>query len=133
VPSCFDFSVPIESSNSGVHSNHSLAIPGPSTSPHPPTPTPTFVDPPIPSASGFTVDQMSAWNLLALNYSHEQLRCHKWEWVEKSNSFLPRYTFQRMLKITDIWTKYTSGLNGFLSVQDLDEGWAARWRTGMKR
>ncbi|KAF7372566.1 hypothetical protein MVEN_00119200 [Mycena venus] len=53
MPALFDFSVPIESSASGADLNHSLAIPGLSTSPHSPasTPTPSFVDPPIPSAS----------------------------------------------------------------------------------
>jgi hypothetical protein len=107
------------------------AIPGPSTTlpSSVSVPTPSSFDPPIPSASGFTITQTSAWNTLALQYSDQRLRRHQWEWVEKTSSFLPRYTFQPIPKTTDAWTEWTTGLNGFLSIRELDEGWGARWRS----
>jgi hypothetical protein len=52
------------------------------------------------------------------------------EWITSgrdANSYLPFYTFQTPSKVTDIWTEYTSGLNGFLPVRDLEDTWGARW------
>ncbi|KAK7028398.1 hypothetical protein R3P38DRAFT_923774 [Favolaschia claudopus] len=99
------------------------------TSP-PTTISSSFLDPPITTTSGHTATQISAWNTLAIKYSDQRLRRHQWDWVEKTNSFLPRYTFQRVLKITDIWTEWIEGIGGFLSIRDLNNTWAARWRTG---
>ncbi|KAK6974833.1 hypothetical protein R3P38DRAFT_3479541 [Favolaschia claudopus] len=90
----------------------------------------SLLNPPIATASGHTTAQISAWNVLALKYSDQRLRRHQWDWVEKTSSFLPRYTFQRVLKITDIWTEWIEGIGGFLSVRDMNDTWAARWRTG---
>ena len=45
-----------------------------------------------------------------------------------SNDYLPFYAFQPVSVITDIWTEWSSGLNGFLAVRDLEETWGARWR-----
>ncbi|KAK7056117.1 hypothetical protein R3P38DRAFT_1377096 [Favolaschia claudopus] len=90
----------------------------------------SLLNPPIATASGHTAAQISAWNVLALKYSDQRLRRHQWDWVEKTSSFLPRYTFPRVLKITDIWTEWIEGIGGFLSVRDMNDTWAARWRTG---
>lgn len=93
-----------------------------------PSPSPLGLFPPLATSSGFTVAQMSAWNVLALKYSLDRLKRHQWDWVEKTETFLPKYTFQPVLKITDVWTEWASGLNGFLSVRELNEGWNAKWK-----
>jgi hypothetical protein len=38
-----------------------------------------------------------------------------------TSSFLPRYTFEPIPKITNTWTEWTIGLNGFLSIREPDE------------
>ncbi|KAJ7935010.1 hypothetical protein B0H13DRAFT_1854717 [Mycena leptocephala] len=83
-------SMPFESSNNPLDSRPPPAIPRPSTALPSPAPTLSSVDPLIPSTSGFTVTQISAWNVLAQRYSAERLRRHQWDWVEKTGSFLPR-------------------------------------------
>lgn len=104
-----------------------------------PTPalTPTTHTPSVSSSilgqSGFSITQTAAWNLLALRYSETRLRRHQWEWIPKTNSFLPHYTFQPVPKITDIWIEWASGLNGFLSVRELNEGWNAKWKRDAQR
>lgn len=79
-----------------------------------------------------SVSQLAAWSLLALQYSEARLRRHQWEWIEKTNTFLPHYAFQPVKKITDIWTEWASGLNGFLSVRELTEGWNAKWKRDLR-
>ncbi|KAJ7168642.1 hypothetical protein C8R46DRAFT_1033850 [Mycena filopes] len=86
----------------------------------------SLTPPTIAGAGGFSVSQTAAWNLLALTYTDVGLD-------RKSNSFLPHYTFQPVPKITDIWTEWAAGLNGYLSVRELNEGWNAKWKHDLQR
>ncbi|KAJ7749846.1 hypothetical protein DFH07DRAFT_961631 [Mycena maculata] len=89
-----------------------------------------------PSASqpaSSSVEQTAAWNLLSLRYTDARLRRHTWDWIEAMNSFLPKYDFQPVKKITDIWTEWATGLNGFLSIRELEEGWNSRWKRDSRK
>ncbi|KAJ6540767.1 hypothetical protein B0H19DRAFT_1078165 [Mycena capillaripes] len=77
--------------------------------------------------------QLAAWKTLADKYGDERLRRHQWEWLTsgpKPNTYLPYYQYQPVSKITDVWTEWTIGVNGFLPTRELDEGWGDRpcWR-----
>jgi hypothetical protein len=71
----------------------------------PSTPSAAILTSTTRTGSSFSVAQTAAWNLLALRYTDARLRRHQWDWVEKTNSFLPKYTFQPVPRITDIWTE----------------------------
>jgi hypothetical protein len=49
-----------------------------------------------------------------------------WSW--EGEKWLPRYTYQTVQKISDIWEEWSYGLNGYLSTRELEEGWGAKWR-----
>ncbi|KAK7043502.1 hypothetical protein R3P38DRAFT_3259576 [Favolaschia claudopus] len=68
--------------------------------------------------------QIAAWQALAHRFGDARLRAHQWEWLTsgpKPNSYLPYYSYQPVPKISDIWTEWTTGLNGFLSTRELEE------------
>ncbi|KAF8195181.1 hypothetical protein K438DRAFT_2126985 [Mycena galopus ATCC 62051] len=97
-----------------------------------------FLEPPaaiLASSTNANTDavatQLDAWNKLAARFGGERLRRHQWEWItigKDANSYMEFYTFQHVSKITDIWTEWASGLNGFLAIRDMEETWVARWR-----
>ncbi|KAK7048472.1 hypothetical protein R3P38DRAFT_2687704 [Favolaschia claudopus] len=76
--------------------------------------------------------QIAAWKALAQKFGDARLRTHQWEWLTsgpKPNSYLPYYTYQPVSKISDIWTEWTIGLNGFLSARELEESFSRpSWR-----
>lgn len=41
---------------------------------------------------------------------------------------MPRYTYQPVNTICELWEEWSKGLNGFLSTRELEEGWGAKWR-----
>lgn len=43
---------------------------------------------------------------------------------------MPHYHFQQLTCICDIWTEWSTGLNGCLPVQHLNKGWGAKWQLG---
>ncbi|KAK7049044.1 hypothetical protein R3P38DRAFT_3620573 [Favolaschia claudopus] len=76
--------------------------------------------------------RVAAWQALVHRFGDARLRNHQWEWLTagpKPNSYLPYYTYQPVPKITDIWTEWTIGLNGFLSTRELEETFSRpSWR-----
>jgi hypothetical protein len=66
------------------------------------------------------------WAALLTKYGRDKLDAHEWEW--KSGDWLPRYRYQPVEVITDIWTEYVDGLNGHLSTRELKDRWGAKWR-----
>ncbi|KAG1874884.1 hypothetical protein F4604DRAFT_1925037 [Suillus subluteus] len=66
------------------------------------------------------------WAALLTKYGRDKLDTHKWKW--KNGDWLPRYRYQPVDAIMDIWTKYVDGLNGHLSMQELKDRWGAKWR-----
>jgi hypothetical protein len=72
---------------------------------------------------------------MANKYGDTRLRRHRWEWLSsgsKANSYLPYYEYQPASRITDIWEEWTTGLNGFLSTRELEEGWGPSWRRNQR-
>jgi Transcriptional activator of glycolytic enzymes len=66
------------------------------------------------------------WALLVAKFSDSQLRRHQWEWT--GGDWLPYYRYKPVAQISDIWLEWSDGVEGFLSVRALTEGWGARWR-----
>jgi hypothetical protein len=66
------------------------------------------------------------WAALLVKYGREKLDAHEWEW--RNGDWLPRYRYQPVDAITDIWTEYVDGLNGCLSTRELKDRWGAKWR-----
>lgn len=82
-----------------------------------------------------TEAQLRAWKSLEARlvlYRETSLRRHNWEWIPNSETWLPYYVHQEPTKITDYWSEWTEGLNGFLPVRVLDEVWGAKWRRNNK-
>ena len=44
--------------------------------------------------------------------------------------YMPFYHFQSVSQICDIWMEWSIGLNGYLPISNLNEGWGARWWRG---
>jgi hypothetical protein len=55
-----------------------------------------------------------------------QLYRHKWEWT--NGTWLPYYRYLPVHSITDVWTEWSSGLDGHLPVRELEEQWGPKWR-----
>jgi hypothetical protein len=53
----------------------------------------------------------------------------KYDWSYEMD-YMPFYCFQQVSQICNIWTECSTGLNGFLPVWNLNEGWGARWQQG---
>ena len=71
--------------------------------------------------------QHSNWGALVAKYGEQRLRHHPlWSW--EGERFLPRYTYQPVNTICEIWEEWSSGMNGFLSTRELEEGWGPKWR-----
>jgi hypothetical protein len=72
--------------------------------------------------------QRKVWAALVAQFGDVKLRRHTPEWVEHLHTWLPFYQFQPVFKITDIWKEYDEGLNGYISVRDLNTIWGAKWK-----
>jgi hypothetical protein len=70
--------------------------------------------------------KVQKWALIAAKYGDARLRKHLWDFVD--NEYLPHYNFHPLARIADIWAEWTDGIDGHMSVRQLDEGWGARWR-----
>ncbi|KAF8066900.1 hypothetical protein FPV67DRAFT_1768709 [Lyophyllum atratum] len=73
-----------------------------------------------------------AWRRLIVRYTEECLLKHKWKWIPESECWLPVYEYATVKKVTDIWAEHVEGLNGHLSVRELNEGWGAKWKGNIK-
>lgn len=70
--------------------------------------------------------KLAKWNLILAKIGPDRANAHQWDW--EANNYLPRYEYQPIDSITDIWDEWASGLNGFMSIRDMTEMWGARWR-----
>ncbi|PPR01349.1 hypothetical protein CVT26_015407 [Gymnopilus dilepis] len=77
--------------------------------------------------------QIESIRKLVIKYGVEKISHHQFEWIKTVRSTpderLPIYEFNRNVKtIQELWDEWTVGLNGCLSIRQLDDGWDARWR-----
>ncbi|KAF5377311.1 hypothetical protein D9615_006350 [Tricholomella constricta] len=83
--------------------------------------------------------QLAALEILEKKYGAERLRHHTFEWrrarsQKQSDEWLPFYLYWKppgkdnSPSIEEIWNEWTVGMDGQLSVRDLNTGWDARWR-----
>lgn len=71
------------------------------------------------------------WTALLEQFGATHVNNHDWDWED--GDFLPRYEYQSVSRITDIWVEWASGLNGFIPVRDLTEKWGPKWRRNLPR
>ena len=77
--------------------------------------------------------QIKAIQNLLQKYGRDRVQNHQFEWITYSSGsvadeWLPMYTYKMGISIWDIWEEWTNGLDGHLSVRQLNDGWDARWR-----
>jgi len=102
--------------------------------------SPTFQPPPCPLlpsapsaaqyADTITESKHLKWAAITQKFN-QQASTHEWDWQD--GDYLPRYEYQPLTCITDVWTEWASGLNGYIPVRDLMERWGARWRRNLPR
>lgn len=77
---------------------------------------------------------------LETKFSSDRLAKHQFEWIRSStesqgDEWRPIYFYWKPVEknasptIEEIWTEYVYGMNGHLSVRELNTGWNARWRS----
>jgi hypothetical protein len=71
--------------------------------------------------------KVAQWKVLTDKFDETRMRKHNWEY---GTAYMPLYRFQPISRISDIWTEWSTGLNGYLPVRNLNEQWGARWRRG---
>ena len=89
-----------------------------------------FTPPAPPPATSPDVDdgrKLAQWKALTDRIDEVHLWKHEW-WYEAD--YVPHYHFQQLTYICDIWTEWSTGLNGFLPLWHLNEGWGAKWQQG---
>jgi hypothetical protein len=69
-----------------------------------------------------------AWHALVQQFGEVRIRKHQWEWVTSSQTWLPHYRFKTVQKISQIWNEYSDGLDGCLSVRELNATWGPKWK-----
>jgi hypothetical protein len=82
----------------------------------------------MPSLVLGTEAQRLAWTALVTRFGEAKIQNHNPEWIDGLQTWLPHYQFQAISKITDIWTEYNEGLNGFLAVRELNAVWGPKWK-----
>ncbi|KAJ3925464.1 MAG: hypothetical protein NXY57DRAFT_63592 [Lentinula lateritia] len=89
------------------------------------TPT-TFV-----SLSGTPVDlpEQQSKKELIQRYGIARYAKHEpWAWNQERQEHIPSYQYQKPSTLREYWDELTIGLNGYISVQELNNRWEARWR-----
>ncbi len=71
--------------------------------------------------------KLAQWRALASKFDKVCMRKHEW-WYDTDYTLV--YCFQQVTHICDLWTEWSTGLNGFLPMRNLDKGWGARWWQG---
>ena len=76
--------------------------------------------------------QLNAIRALVHKYA-EKVRRHQFTWTKygsanRPDEWLPIYLFRQGASLVEIWEEWSEGLDGCLSIRQLEEGWAARWR-----
>jgi len=79
--------------------------------------------------------QLDAIRALVRKYAGK-IRHHQFTWTKygsanRPDEWLPIYLFRQGASLIEIWEEWSEGLDGCLSVRQLEEGWAARWRRGV--
>ena len=75
--------------------------------------------------------QLNVIQALVCKYA-EKVRHHQFTWTKygstnRPDEWLPIYLFWQGASLIEIWEEWSEGLDGCLSVRQLEEGWAARW------
>jgi len=87
-----------------------------------------------PSASqhsdAVTTSQLFSWMVLNETFG-TCMSSHEWDLED--GDYLPHYEYQPVSHITDVWTEWASGLNGYIPVWDLMERWGPKWHRNMAR
>jgi len=97
-----------------------VSLPTNSASHLPPTPP----QPPLPPVQSTPLSDLratedpssSSWKALVAALGEGPLYRHKWEWT--NGTWLPYYRYLPVHSITDVWTEWSSGLDGHLPVRD---------------
>lgn len=63
----------------------------------------------------------------------ERISKHSFEWVQYSSGpireeWLPVYVYKKNLSVSEVWEEWEEGIDGGLSVRQLNKAWEARWR-----
>ncbi|KAJ4475105.1 hypothetical protein C8R41DRAFT_923707 [Lentinula lateritia] len=74
-------------------------------------------------------NEQRSWTELIQRYGEAKLHKHKpWEWNSERKEHLPSYRYQKPSTLCEYWEELTIGLNGYISIQELNNRWEARWR-----
>jgi len=68
--------------------------------------------------------KVAQWKVLMDKFDETCMHRHDWEY---DMAYMPLYRFQPISRISNIWTEWSMGLNGYLPVWNLNEEWGARW------
>lgn len=74
---------------------------------------------------------MQAMRILEERYGEKRVGSHLWSWSD--NRWIPLYQRQNISScksVREIWDEYEVGVDGHLSLSELEEGWRAAWRQG---
>ena len=74
---------------------------------------------------------------LIAKYGTDHISAHQFKWLRYATGpikeeWLPIYTYCKGLSVRQIWGEWADGVDGYLSVQQLCEGWGARWRRNVQ-
>lgn len=98
-------------------------LPPPSAATSQPTPLrPVNYPPPAPFGSSPEERQ----NYYFQRYTPGRFRKHCPEWV--NGDWLPRYKYSAADAIWDYWVEWKDGADGYISVEELNTVWGAKWR-----
>lgn len=108
-------------------STHRLQTTNMSTSTPASTSTPTPTLSAVAAVASEGVTKAAQWKGLTDKFDETRMRQHQWEY---NKDYMPIYRYQPAPRICDIWVEWSTGLNGYLPVRNLNEAWGARWRRG---
>ncbi|KAH7875740.1 uncharacterized protein C8R40DRAFT_1170345 [Lentinula edodes] len=79
-------------------------------------------------------NEQRSWTELIQRYGEAKLHKHKpWEWNSECKEHLPSYRYQKPSTLCEYWEELTIGLNGYISIQELNNWWEAHWRQNISR
>ena len=67
-------------------------------------------------------NQKVQWAALTGRFDQARMTRHQWAWTK--GKWVPEYDYQPVAQISDVWTEWHTGLNGYLAVRELTEGWS---------
>ncbi|KAJ3843916.1 hypothetical protein F5878DRAFT_207623 [Lentinula raphanica] len=75
--------------------------------------------------------QRKAMQALEARYGQHRVANHVWNWAD--NTWLPSYQRVEIASIQslrELWEELEVGIDGHLSISELEDGWKAKWRHG---